>query len=407
MKSLLIKKLSFWTTLWFIAYILLWFVTQLSAQDIPQNRWINHCGDGVLRADLGEQCDDGNYLNGDGCSSNCEDETMVKSNTSLQEKVLPKSINQTTTYKVFVMWQPEPKYITTTMTAREVCDAWAENGAVCEPGYGGKCTYCTETCDLVTIVWSVCGDGRVDFEFEQCDDGNTVNDDWCSTVCKKENRVVVNVESPQVVQGEPLALPQPVIQVQVVEWVKKPLPAPTQIQTPPAPTKTVQIIEWVKKPLPAPTQVVAPVVVEQIVDITPPAQTVQETKQPMTITPLVLSVPTPVLAYCGDGVRQTWEQCDDGNLTSGDGCSALCHLEQMKNTLSPQVTPTRVATRDQQVLRSTPSGEWIWYTQPYPDGWLSETWSYLPIIHLQTIYLFLSVMIWWVWALLFRTKEIY
>ncbi len=33
------------------------------------------------------------------------------------------------------------------------------------------------------------------------------------------------------------------------------------------------------------------------------------------------------LPGCGDGVIQTGEQCDDGNLVSGDGCSATCHFE--------------------------------------------------------------------------------
>lgn len=30
--------------------------------------------------------------------------------------------------------------------------------------------------------------------------------------------------------------------------------------------------------------------------------------------------------YCGDGTRQLPEQCDDGNLISGDGCSSECSL---------------------------------------------------------------------------------
>lgn len=32
---------------------------------------------------------------------------------------------------------------------------------------------------------------------------------------------------------------------------------------------------------------------------------------------------------CGNGVRETGEQCDDGNLTSLDGCSATCRFEQI------------------------------------------------------------------------------
>jgi len=34
------------------------------------------------------------------------------------------------------------------------------------------------------------------------------------------------------------------------------------------------------------------------------------------------------LTACGDGVRSPGEQCDDGNTTSGDGCSAACRSEQ-------------------------------------------------------------------------------
>jgi cysteine-rich repeat protein len=34
------------------------------------------------------------------------------------------------------------------------------------------------------------------------------------------------------------------------------------------------------------------------------------------------------LTRCGDGVVTGDEQCDDGNLADGDGCSSLCELEQ-------------------------------------------------------------------------------
>ena len=32
-------------------------------------------------------------------------------------------------------------------------------------------------------------------------------------------------------------------------------------------------------------------------------------------------------AFCGDGVRGMLEACDDGNVESGDGCSATCEGE--------------------------------------------------------------------------------
>ncbi|MCL2824334.1 MAG: DUF4215 domain-containing protein, partial [Polyangiaceae bacterium] len=33
------------------------------------------------------------------------------------------------------------------------------------------------------------------------------------------------------------------------------------------------------------------------------------------------------LATCGDGIRDTWEECDDHNTTAGDGCSPTCEVE--------------------------------------------------------------------------------
>ena len=42
--------------------------------------------------------------------------------------------------------------------------------------------------------------------------------------------------------------------------------------------------------------------------------------------------PAPDPAACGDGAVDTGEQCDDGNITSGDGCSASCRLETASST---------------------------------------------------------------------------
>ena len=36
-----------------------------------------------------------------------------------------------------------------------------------------------------------------------------------------------------------------------------------------------------------------------------------------------------VTIVCGNGIVQTGEQCDDGNLINGDGCSSVCMIEGM------------------------------------------------------------------------------
>jgi len=39
----------------------------------------------------------------------------------------------------------------------------------------------------------------------------------------------------------------------------------------------------------------------------------------------------PIVAVCGDGFADRPEQCDDGNVLSGDGCSATCTLEPARH----------------------------------------------------------------------------
>ena len=39
-------------------------------------------------------------------------------------------------------------------------------------------------------------------------------------------------------------------------------------------------------------------------------------------------------AVCGDGVRESFEACDDGNGNNGDGCSQFCQVEPGYNCSS-------------------------------------------------------------------------
>lgn len=105
----------------------------------------------------------------------------------------------------------------------EECDFGAENGVVCEPPYNGQCQYCTADCQLETLTDGFCGDGiwqeayeECEGEFgvpagsqctssctleklpcpycgdgnldpgEECDDGNNVDGDGCSSDCLLE-----------------------------------------------------------------------------------------------------------------------------------------------------------------------------------------------------------------------------
>jgi MYXO-CTERM domain-containing protein len=45
------------------------------------------------------------------------------------------------------------------------------------------------------------------------------------------------------------------------------------------------------------------------------------------------NVVTPVDPVCGNNLPEQGEQCDDGNTTSGDGCSAICQTELPPGTV--------------------------------------------------------------------------
>ena len=61
----------------------------------------------------------------------------------------------------------------------------------------------------------------------------------------------------------------------------------------------------------------------------------------------------PAVAVCGNGAREDGESCDDGNRTSGDGCSATCTAEAPRprgpTTVSPTVMSSIRISGDTQV----------------------------------------------------------
>jgi cysteine-rich repeat protein len=98
------------------------------------------CGNGIV--EMGEQCDDGNTVNGDGCSSTCQLEHAVCGNGVV------------------------------------------ETGEQCDDGNTVSGDGCSSTCQLETTT-PCCGNGIIEAG-EQCDDGNTVGGDGCSSTCQLE-----------------------------------------------------------------------------------------------------------------------------------------------------------------------------------------------------------------------------
>lgn len=95
------------------------------------------CGDGILSAVKAEVCDDGNILDGDGCSSDCKSEETCGNGIE---------------------------------DVRESCD---DGNTISGDGCSADC------------VAEVCGNWIVDQDVgEVCDDGNARSDDGCSSDCK-------------------------------------------------------------------------------------------------------------------------------------------------------------------------------------------------------------------------------
>jgi cysteine-rich repeat protein len=98
------------------------------------------CGNGIV--DPGEQCDDGNAAQGDGCSATCSNE------------------------------------------AGAACGNGAvDPGEQCDDGNTTEGDGCSAACS--NEAGAACGDGAVD-PGEQCDDGNTTEGDGCSAACSNE-----------------------------------------------------------------------------------------------------------------------------------------------------------------------------------------------------------------------------
>ncbi|OIO45645.1 MAG: hypothetical protein AUJ28_03865 [Parcubacteria group bacterium CG1_02_37_51] len=100
------------------------------------------CGNHILEA--GEECDDGNTVCDDGCSSAC---------------------------------------------IIEFCgDGLTQSFEECDDGNNVNSDGCNATC-----ITEYCGDGLVNQPSEQCDDSNNIDGDGCSNICSVENATVSGI----------------------------------------------------------------------------------------------------------------------------------------------------------------------------------------------------------------------
>lgn len=137
------------------------------------------CGNGKMES--GEECDDGNKADGDGCSSSCLLENGFCGD-GIVEKLLGEQCEPATFNKAL------PYHCTATcrILSDHCGNGTLDPGEECDqgPGNADLPAHCHTDCSLPR-----CGDAVLD-PGEQCDDGNKKNGDGCDRFCRIENAAV-------------------------------------------------------------------------------------------------------------------------------------------------------------------------------------------------------------------------
>jgi cysteine-rich repeat protein len=137
------------------------------------------CGNDLL--DQGEECDDGNTTDSDGCSAVCVDE--------VPGAVCGNNIWETGE-------QCDDGNTADSDGCSGICEAEApppavcgngvmEQGEQCDDGNTADSDGCSSTCQNESQPSAVCGNGVME-QGEQCDDSNTISSDGCSATCQLE-----------------------------------------------------------------------------------------------------------------------------------------------------------------------------------------------------------------------------
>jgi len=210
------------------------------------------CGDGNAINDF-EDCDDGNLEDGDGCSSHCLNEG-ISTTTNEDGEVFSDELCGNANPAASVA-----EYVSS------INNIWIDAGEECDDGNLIDNDGCSSQClnEGSGAGGVVCGNGDIG-PGEDCDDGNTSPGDGCSGICLYEGSPQLNLACSTVTSFSTSA------------------------------------------------------------DIASCSGNV-------------------LFAACGNGVNEAGEACDDGNVLDGDGCSSNCLFE---NPTAQQNVCTPVSTSD-------------------------------------------------------------
>ena len=280
------------------------------------------CGDGLQ--ETGEMCDDGNTNNGDGCSSTCQLEpSCVGVPFFAPDPTTPNSVSvfswdtaNTGTDVTLNCSGPAIINFDEIVPANGTKDVAvkidAANGstATCTLEENGTAIpNCAATLDIDTSVGPYCGDGIVNQQTEQCDDGNTNDNDSCSNSCQQGAQCTTSAFNPN---------PTGPNSTSEFSWVTSNISGALTLECSGAAIVNI------------PNESAAASGTREVEvksDASDGSTGICNLKNDGVLIPsceetLVVDTTVP---YCGDGiVNQQTEQCDDGNDVNDDQCSNTC-----------------------------------------------------------------------------------
>ena len=239
------------------------------------------CGDNILTSS--EDCDDGNVLNGDGCSSTCQRESGVCGNGILNTGEECDDANRLNGDGCSTACKTEPG------TTPRCDDNIVTVGEDCDDGNAVDGDGCSSTCQNEP---GVCGNGTLNAG-EECEDGNLISNDGCNAACRLEGNPTFCGDA-IITAGEDCD--------------------DGNVQDGDSCSRTCQ---------------------NESDCGNFHLDTTEECDDGNRVSGDLCSVSCrwegDALPRCGDRTITRGEECDDGNLLNGDGCTTACRKEELQN----------------------------------------------------------------------------